>query len=119
MRGLVVAGLVVTALAGCGGDAATPAADAPLCSPRSTEQPCSRARLEVDYRVRIHTHCGVHSAYLDGRWWRVEPAQPEGANWLAGTARLLSDDALDFRSDDGRRYAFAPASPRFRPPPCY
>jgi hypothetical protein len=73
----------------------------------------------VDYRVRIAAHCGVHAAFVDGRWWRIEPAQPEGASWLAGTARLLAPDELTFRSDDGRRYAFAPAPSSFRPPPCY
>jgi hypothetical protein len=112
--------LLALFLAGCGGGEEPRGADEPLCSGRGLVQhPCVDARLEVDYRLRVSTHCGVRTAYLDGRWWRIDPPQPEGRNWLAGTARLLSSDELVFETDDGRRYAFAPAPPGFVPPPCY
>lgn len=83
------------------------------------QPPCTDARVAVDYRVRIWTHCGVHAAYLDGRWWRIDPPQPEGRNWVAGVARLLGSEDLVFQADDGRRYAFEPAPPAFVPPPCF
>lgn len=106
-------------LPGCGGDDNRAGTGAPLCSPRSAQPPCTNASVEVDYRIRISTHCGVNAAYLDGRWWRIDPPQPEGASWIAGTARLLDSHELVFHADDGRRYAFAPAPSAFAPPSCY
>lgn len=110
---------IALAAAGSSGGAERRATDAPLCSPRSGQRPCTDAGLATDYRIRISTHCGFESLYFDGRWWRIDPPQPEGRNWIAGTARLLDADELSFRADDGRRYAFAPAPPAFEPPPCY
>lgn len=117
--GLALLVVAVAIPGGSGGGAAPRGADAPLCTPRAMRRPCAGARVAVDYRIRVSTHCGVDSAYFDGRWWRIDPPQPEGSNWIAGLARLLSRDELAFEADDGRQYAFAPAPRTFSPPSCY
>jgi hypothetical protein len=64
------------------------------------------------------SHCGVGHAYFDGRYWVIEPTQPEGANELHGVMTLVIPTLMQFRSGD-RIFAFKPAPTSFSPPPCY
>ena len=89
-----------------------------MCTPKERSIPCSAAERGVEYPVTLFTHCGVGLAYFAGRYWVIDPAQPEGTNDLFGHMTLVGDHELSFRSEDGHRYAFKPAPPEFKPPPC-
>jgi hypothetical protein len=118
LRVLAIAA-VALALAGCAGDEKT-ATRPPQCTELSTRVPCTSARVGVDYPLTLHTHCGITHVYLDGRYWTIEPPQPgSGANTTSGVVQLVARHLAYFRVDGGPRYAFAPAPPDFRPPPCY
>jgi hypothetical protein len=90
-----------------------------ICSPEMTRSPCASARVGVDYPTALFTHCGVRWAYFDGRYWVIDPPQPEGANLVYGVMTLLSANELAFDGEDGRRYAFKRAPASFSPPLCY
>lgn len=101
-------------LAGCSSAATSKPG---YCSPEAKRTPCSSARTGVEYPMSLWTHCGVGYAYFAGRYWVIEPTQPEGANSLSGVMTLITADLAEF-SSEGRRYDFKPASTSFSPPPC-
>jgi hypothetical protein len=111
--------LVVVAQ-GCAGEAALDVAPrAEVCGPRIEGEPCTSARVGVEYPVAVWSHCGVGPVYFAGRYWVVEPTQPEGSNTLQGVMQLVEEDELvAFRTEEGRQYAFKPAPTSFTPPIC-
>jgi hypothetical protein len=117
----VAAGLLlICASTGCAGwadDASEPRPK--LCSSRDLGEPCASARVGVDYPIAIWSHCGVEQMYFGGRYWVIDPPQPEGRNELHGLARLLAESELHFTSEDDRRYRFKPAPRSYSPPPCF
>lgn len=57
-------------------------------------------------------------AYVDGRFWVIEPGQPNSSEQIYGVVRLTDRSNLEFRGDDFR-YVFKQASASYSPPPCY
>lgn len=108
---------LLSVVAGCSGEEAATAK--PLfCSPKIATAPCGHARVGVEYPVALWSHCGVSQAYFGGRYWVIEPAQPEGANYLDGVMTIHDSTLAEFRSKD-RRFHFKPAPNPFSPPLCY
>ena len=103
-------------LAGCAGDTVSEAKPE-HCSPASTRVPCTSARIGVEYPMAVASHCGVGSAYFDGRYWVIDPTQPEGANEIYGVMTLVDPSLLDFTGEDFR-YVFKPAPASYSPPGC-
>jgi hypothetical protein len=71
------------------------------------------ARVGVEYRFELSTHCGVTYARFDRRWWEAAPPLPEdhdawGRNVAWGTMTLLDDKMATFESDAGRAATFVP-----------
>lgn len=113
--GLVAAGVLLVAT-GCADEAAEPAG---ICTPKDRGAPCAHAKVGVEYPVALLSHCGAGWAYFAGRFWVIDPPQPEGANGIYGVMSVVGDyEFAHFRGDDGRRYAFKPAPETFTPPPC-
>lgn len=104
------------ALAGCGNERGAQAPQ--FCGPDVERVPCTSARTGVEYPVSVWTHCGVGHAYFAGRYWVIEPAQPEAANSVAGVMTLVARDLVEFQTET-RRFFFEPAPRSFSPPPCY
>ena len=121
MRASSVLLLAALALAGCtefdfGGETG-PA----FCSPSVERVPCSAGmKVGVEYDYRLFTHCGVLSAYFDGRLWRASPPlddrfgnPPDG--WdnpsEVGTVELVARDRAEFRSRAGKAARFVPLPP--------
>ena len=102
--------------AGCAGEDPERAS---VCTPNERGEPCASARLGVEYSATLYTHCGIGWTYFGGRYWAIDPPQPEGANLLYGYLTLVSRDELAFWGDDGRRYAFKKAPTSSSPPPCF
>lgn len=114
---LSAAVLLISMSTGCAGKA--PERQAELCTPKHRGEPCASARVGVEYPVALFTHCGVGYVYFAGRYWVIDPPQPEGANELHGFVTLVAANKLvQFRGDDDRRYAFKPAPTSFSPAPC-
>ncbi len=119
IRALVALALLAAFAQGCAVGEAEVAPRAEICSPTHEGEPCASARVGVAYRAAIWSHCGVEWSYFGGRFWVVDPPQPEGSNELHGLMTLLErDERLIFDVDDGRRYAFEPAPDSYAPPPC-
>jgi len=115
-RALVALCFLVTA-AGCSEE--TSQSKSVICSPRVPRVPCVSARVGVEYPLGIWTHCGVSHVYFAGRYWVIDPPQPEGANSIEGNMTLVTpDELIQFRESDGRQYAFKPAPRSFAPSPC-
>ncbi len=68
--------------------------------------------------MSLSTHCGVGHTYFDGRFWIIEPTQPQGVNHINGVMTLVTRDLAHFRGD-GLQFAFKPAPSSFVPPACY
>lgn len=90
-----------------------------LCGRASSELPCA-AGVErgVAYPYVLYTHCGILSAYFDGRLWLADPPLTDGsgnpqAGWGnpadEGTMVLVSADRAEFRSEGGNVARFVPA----------
>jgi hypothetical protein len=116
--------IAVFALSGCslwfgGEEEEEEAVGLGLCGPVSRELPCA-AGVErgVAYPYVLYTHCGVLSAYFDGRLWLADPPLTEGSanpprGWGnpsdEGTMTLVSAGRAEFRSARGNVARFVPA----------
>ena len=99
-----------------------------LCSTDEDEPPCGPgAKLGVDYRYELLTHCGIEYAIFDRRTWLArqpfddaEPNPPPG--WgnptQVGVMRLLARDLAEFRADGGLSARFEPAPDSYERPTC-
>ena len=68
LRALGIAALVVPLLTvGCGGSVTKGSPTEEATNPSSTVHTPSGTPFTV------HTHCGVESARIDGRWWHAKP----------------------------------------------
>lgn len=117
---LLVAVLVVLIGAGCAHQSSDQEAAPPeICGPKVEQEPCTSADIGVEYPTALLSHCEIGWAYIDGRYWVIEPPQPGGPNFVSGYAQLVTDHELSFRGNDGSRYTFKPAPESFSPPLCY
>lgn len=93
-----------------------------VCEPGIPELPCAEGvEPGVPYAVTLLTHCGLESAYLDGRYWVLPGPVPElsgEGDFADGVMTLLSPDEAVFVADAGPEVRFAPAPEDYRPPPC-
>jgi len=90
-----------------------------LCGPASDDLPCAAGvDLGLEYPYVLYTHCGVLSAYFDGRLWLARPPLSDGSGnpppaWGnpsdRGTMTLVSEDRAEFRSENGNVARFVPA----------
>jgi hypothetical protein len=78
-----------------------------------------QAKVGIDYRYELPTHCGVEYAFFSGRWWRATPRLYEGdakvnppPGWgnptEPGTMRLVSRGEARFEGDSGNTARFKP-----------
>jgi hypothetical protein len=99
-----------------------------LCFAETERLPCGPGVAEgIPYRFVLLTHCGIESAYFDGRHWVAEPRLSDGSgnpppgwdNPLArGTMTLVRGDGAEFAADTGHQARFAPAQPSQEPTGC-
>lgn len=115
MRRLLVLAILALAVVGCGGKSA--AKPTPGCVPESRRVPCTSAEVGVEYPFSLFAHCGVGWAYFDGRYWVIDPTQPEGSSSLQGFITLVTRQLAAFRGDR-QQYNFKPARRSFAPPIC-
>jgi hypothetical protein len=115
----------VLALSGCsfwlgGAEEEKEAVGLGLCGPAAEEVPCAAgAEVGVPYRYTLYTHCGILSAYFDGRRWLAKPpltdgsGNPPSAEWGnpadTGTMTLVARDRAEFRNGSGAVARFVPA----------
>ena len=122
-------GLVRTAALPVPGDAAAPAPATPTptpvpppagsvggCNKSSTLPPCaSGADVGVAYVHQLNTHCGIRSAYFDGRRWiaspilgGLDPPSGWGNPFEYGAMELIAENSARFTSSAGLVAEFRP-----------
>lgn len=77
------------------------------------------AALSIPYEYQLYTHCGIHSAKIDGRWWVFEGEPLSDGNggappgwsdpYHAGLITLESRERATFSSSE-KRLHFRPAT---------
>ena len=99
------------------------------CSVREEEPPCGPG-VEVGrpYPYTLYTHCGVRTAFLDGRRWIADPILTDSGNpsedWpafeSAGEMKLVTADLARFSSKAGLVAGFRPLpeGAKYPWPPC-
>ena len=87
----------------------------------------SPARVGVEYRLDLYTHCGIRGADVGGVWFAADPPLIEtggnppagwGNPYQRGTLRLETADEAVFRDDLGHEVELRAAPESERPPPC-
>jgi hypothetical protein len=91
------------------------------CSEREGEPPCGTGvEIGQPYPYTLYTHCGIRSAYFDGRRWIAEPILSKDnvnppAGWGnpfdRGSMELVAEDLARFTSTSGLAAEFRPLLP--------
>ena len=101
------------------------------CNAESVLPPCAPgAALGVAYVYQLRTHCGIRSAYFDGRRWIASPVLDDGSlNPPSGWRNPFDDGAMELIAENSARFTTsAGLVAEFRPlavgeeypwPPCY
>ncbi|MDP2948968.1 MAG: hypothetical protein Q8P22_05475 [Chloroflexota bacterium] len=95
----------------------------PTVPPGATEGPPAGpgAVPGETYPFTLNLHCGVHSAYFNGRWWLANPPISDlnlPADWAqddgVGDMTLVRSDLAVFIAKSGRRIDFIPCPPEVK-----
>ena len=97
----------------------TPRTTSKNCSQEEEDPPCGPGvEIGKPYQYTLYTHCGIRSAYFDGRWWIADPILSDISNvnpppgWdnprARGKMELVAEDLARFTSSAGLVAGFRP-----------